>query len=258
LQFAGPIENVTTIWAQDLLADKAENIKGMVTVKGDTLTIPGDVIDRVGLAAGDAGDLSVPGLVLRLEGKDLPVAGDDYTPVTSPVTERGVGRVAAPSKGVDGYIGTASISKREDDYVVKASGADQMVLRQLEEGFCSGTFTVTWTMSSQASTSPNGFLVLSSDEDGLSSLCAGAWFGGNAISVFENDTAWEKKPKIKVPLNGTVLCKLEVNLDTRIAVLTVNGISMKLVFSEAVTSINYIGFGVEKTETLFSKPDIKQ
>ena len=80
LEFAGSIEGVKHVWAQDLLADRAEDIRSLVSIEGDTLKIPGEVIDRIGTAAGDPGDISAPGMVLRLEGSSLPVAGADYTP----------------------------------------------------------------------------------------------------------------------------------------------------------------------------------
>ena len=53
------------IYAQDLAADKAENISKKVTAKGNSITLPGELINRVGLAAATEGDLSDPGLVVR-------------------------------------------------------------------------------------------------------------------------------------------------------------------------------------------------
>ena len=37
---------------------------------------------------------------------------------------------------------------------------------------------------------------------------------------------------------------------------TVNGIDLKSSFSESVTNINYVGFGVQNAETLFTEPAI--
>ena len=54
------------IYAQDLAADKAENISKKVTAKGNSITLPGELINSVGLAAATEGDLSDPGLVIRL------------------------------------------------------------------------------------------------------------------------------------------------------------------------------------------------
>jgi hypothetical protein len=59
--------NPKKIWAQDLLAESAKNIKSKVVIKGNTITIPGELIDVIGTEAGDEGDISVPGLVLKLE-----------------------------------------------------------------------------------------------------------------------------------------------------------------------------------------------
>ena len=80
LEFAGSIENVDHIWAQDLLSAASEDITDKISVDGNRLTIPGALIERVGTSAGNEGDLSVPGMVLRLAGESLPVAGANYTP----------------------------------------------------------------------------------------------------------------------------------------------------------------------------------
>ena len=66
LEFAQPLQGVKKVWAQDLLAEQATDIKNKVTIKGNTLTIPGELIDKIGTSAGDKGDISVPGLVLQL------------------------------------------------------------------------------------------------------------------------------------------------------------------------------------------------
>ena len=80
LRCAGSLDGLKRIWAQDLLAEQAVDILPEIVVKGDTITIPGTLIDRIGTAARDDGDISVPGLVIRLEGGSLPVAGDDFVP----------------------------------------------------------------------------------------------------------------------------------------------------------------------------------
>ena len=54
------------VWAQDLLANTAIDIKKKVTIQGNSISIPGELIERVGTSAGDKGDISVPGLVLKL------------------------------------------------------------------------------------------------------------------------------------------------------------------------------------------------
>lgn len=54
------------IYAQDLLATKAQDITSKVTINGKTLTIPGSVIEEIGLSAATKGDTSDPGLVLQI------------------------------------------------------------------------------------------------------------------------------------------------------------------------------------------------
>lgn len=58
--------NPKNIWAQDLLAEKATDIMSKVKIEGNTLSIPGELIDKIGTSAGDEGDISVPGMVLKL------------------------------------------------------------------------------------------------------------------------------------------------------------------------------------------------
>ena len=72
LEFAESVEGVRHVWAQDLLATEATDIKGRVKIAGRTITIPGRLIDEVGTSAGNKGDISAPGMVLRLEGDLLP------------------------------------------------------------------------------------------------------------------------------------------------------------------------------------------
>ncbi len=55
-----------TIYAQDLLAEQAADITKKVKIEGNTMTIPGDVIDQIGTSAASAGDISAPGLVLKV------------------------------------------------------------------------------------------------------------------------------------------------------------------------------------------------
>ncbi len=55
------------VFAQDLAGDAAVNITDSVTVDGNRLTIPGAVIEAVGLSAAALGDLSDPGMVLIVE-----------------------------------------------------------------------------------------------------------------------------------------------------------------------------------------------
>ncbi len=68
LKFSESVEKVQNVWAQDLLATSSDDIKDQVKVNGDTITVPGALIDKIGTAAGDKGDRSAPGMVLRLAG----------------------------------------------------------------------------------------------------------------------------------------------------------------------------------------------
>ncbi len=67
IEFEESIEGVSKIWAQDLLADSSIDIQSRVEISGNTITLEGSDIDRIGTGAGSDGDISVPGLVLQLE-----------------------------------------------------------------------------------------------------------------------------------------------------------------------------------------------
>ena len=58
--------NPKNIWAQDLLAESANDILSKVKIDGNTISIPGELIDEIGTSAGDEGDISAPGMVLKL------------------------------------------------------------------------------------------------------------------------------------------------------------------------------------------------
>lgn len=63
LQSAAPLGDVR-ILAQDLAGVQAEDITSQVTIKANTLILPGALIEKVGLRAASQGDTSDPGLVL--------------------------------------------------------------------------------------------------------------------------------------------------------------------------------------------------
>ena len=265
LVFAGPIESVKHVWAQDLLADKAMDIKSQVIISGNTLTIPGEVIKTVGTSAGDKGDISAPGMVLRLQGTGLPIAGKEFYPITKPVTEAKPvvlnGVVQKAVQQADGYIGKARLAKDPYGYRVTASRPSQVALKKLEESITSGIVKVAWKMKSvnEAAATRNGFIVLSSDEDANAAVCAGSWIGANKITLFENKWEWSKGlHKVNKASSQEFNCELVINLDLRTASLTVDGETLNISFTETVTSINYIGFGVhEKADTLFTVPSIQ-
>ncbi len=67
LEFSESLDKVKAIYAQDLLADASLNILKDVAIEGNKLIIPGKLIEKVGLSAGDKGDISAPGMVLKVE-----------------------------------------------------------------------------------------------------------------------------------------------------------------------------------------------
>ena len=66
LEFVEEIKRIKHIWAQDLLDEKAADIKSKVKFKGNILIIPGKLIDDIGTSAGDEGDISAPGMIIKL------------------------------------------------------------------------------------------------------------------------------------------------------------------------------------------------
>ena len=66
LEFAGNLPSDIEVFAQDLLSDKAIDITKRVAVKKNMITLTGFLIDEVGTSAGDKGDISVPGMVLKV------------------------------------------------------------------------------------------------------------------------------------------------------------------------------------------------
>jgi hypothetical protein len=65
LDFGKPV-NAESIWAQDLLAKQATDITNRVKIDGSTILIPGELIEKIGTSAGDKGDISAPGMVLKI------------------------------------------------------------------------------------------------------------------------------------------------------------------------------------------------
>ena len=65
--FNKPLPSGTRIWAQDLAGDEAQDVTGKVKIDGKRLTLSGELIDKLGLAAATPNDVSDPGLVLVFE-----------------------------------------------------------------------------------------------------------------------------------------------------------------------------------------------
>ncbi len=253
LEFAGSLDSVTHVWAQDLLDVKSEDIKDKITISGNKLTIPGELIDRIGTAAKDEGDLSAPGMVIRLVGKDLPIAGDDYFPEPKRYT---VGKPVAQS---------ASLEKHKDSYGdqegyrLKAVNGQQIALKALDKPITTGKATITWKMKAVSSPTQNGFLVLSNDAKGKSSVVAGSWIASNNITVFENTSdTWSGSDKKCSPAEGELDCKAVLDMDERSVTLTINGVTHKEKFSETVPNVGYIGFATQRAETLFTEPAVSR
>jgi len=55
-----------TILAQDILDNQAKDITVQVRIDGNTLTLPGKLIDQIGLEKATPGDKSDPGLVISI------------------------------------------------------------------------------------------------------------------------------------------------------------------------------------------------
>jgi hypothetical protein len=73
LRFPGDMSG-RRVLAQDLAGDKAVDITGQVACNGKEITIDGKLIDRVGRLDATPGDLSEPGLALKLVSEDQTAA----------------------------------------------------------------------------------------------------------------------------------------------------------------------------------------
>ena len=249
LEFATPLTGVTHVWAQDLLDVKAEDIMSKVRISGNKITIPGELIDRIGTRAKDEGDISAPGMVIRLEGSELPVASDDYFPESKRVLAP---KEAAESLSLDNY-------KDPYGYQVKSKGTPQIALTTLPKAITSGKATITWKMKpvNDAATK-NGFLVLSNDPKGSASVVAGSWIGSSQMTIFENTSKqWSGADKA-CNAEGELECQAVLDMDARTVTLTINGITHQERFSETVPNVSYIGFATQNAETLFTEPTISR
>ena len=62
---AAPNRNVKVL-AQDLAGDTPVDVTSEVTISGNRLSIPGKLIQRIGLMSATEGDLSEPGMIVKL------------------------------------------------------------------------------------------------------------------------------------------------------------------------------------------------
>ena len=171
-----------------------------------------ELIDQIGTAAGDENDVSAPGLVFRLEGKNLPIAGDDYFPEPQRITES---KQTTKIQSLDNY-------RDPYGYRMKADGGQQIALTTLEKPITTGRATITWKMK-PANSAPtrNGFLVLSNDPKGKASVLAGSWMGSNNITIFENTSEnWSGSDR-KCNTEGELDCRAVLDMDDRSVTLTI-------------------------------------
>ena len=66
LDFPQALPETFTVLAQDLLGDTAVDISAEITRTDHQISVPGALIETVGTSAGDPGDISAPGLVLKV------------------------------------------------------------------------------------------------------------------------------------------------------------------------------------------------
>jgi len=65
LSFDTPMKG-RKVLAQDILDHQAKDITAQVVIKDNTITLPGKLIDRIGLEKADRGDKSDPGMVISI------------------------------------------------------------------------------------------------------------------------------------------------------------------------------------------------
>jgi hypothetical protein len=190
------------------------------------------------------------------------VAGDDFVPaprVRKPAAETvaETAAVIAPKAQVDGYAGTATLRQDRYGYRVAAGGAARVVMKKLPAPIETGKATFSWTMKPvNKGGKKNGFLVLGADANATAAVVAGAWTGSNQLTIFENTATWGGGLNKHCKAGAEQKCRLVLDMDARTARLTVYGVELRLSFSESVTSVGYVGFGVHHAETLFSQPEM--
>lgn len=81
--------------------------------------------------------------------------------------------------------------------------------------------------------------------------------GSQEITIFEQSTQWGDGPKKDCHLGEELQCQAVLDMDARTLTLTINGKTIKQDFSEAMTTVDYIGFAIKDAETLFTKPVIQ-
>ena len=67
LCYEKPLPECARIWAQDLIGKQPIDITSEVQIMGNTLILPGSLLERIGTQASHSGDESAPGLALVVE-----------------------------------------------------------------------------------------------------------------------------------------------------------------------------------------------
>lgn len=148
------------VLAQDLLAEKAEDITGRVQIDGCNLTLTGALIDEIGLSAATEGDTSRPGLVLQIgDPADYVAAPQIRERVDSPVEnlpvfynasfeESAVGVVPAAwnlwrgnGTGDDTILTAAGGHTGEKAFRIAGAAAHEGSIGQSFTGIANGTYT---------------------------------------------------------------------------------------------------------------------
>ena len=78
------------------------------------------------------------------------------------------------------------------------------------------------------------------------------------MTVFEGLEGHSKVAKPVFVPGLEMDCHLKIDLDKRSAEMRVNGVTSKILFSESMTSISYVGFAVKGAKTSFSKLKISR
>ena len=66
LTLSTSFDKICRVLMQDLASDTAYDITDLVTFSGSKLTIPGELIEKIGTSAQPKGDTSEPGVVIKL------------------------------------------------------------------------------------------------------------------------------------------------------------------------------------------------
>ena len=67
LEYPAPPKPGARFLAQDLAGDTPVDVTSQITIEGSRLIVPGELIDQVGLMYASEGDLSDPGMVIRMQ-----------------------------------------------------------------------------------------------------------------------------------------------------------------------------------------------